>query len=91
MALLGPFNPLPRVKTSTYRPQNDLPEAAIVARGVAFSFVKPVLCALQKRFSPASWMCIPTNFINLLRKGGHGSSPLSGRTCRQKSSTERLV
>ena len=41
------FSPLPRVKTSTYRPQNDLPEAAIV--GDASLIFKQTLCSRRSR------------------------------------------
>ena len=65
MALLGTFSPLPRVKASTYRPQNDLPEAAIVDD--ASLIFQQTLCSRRSRS------------VQVERVDGHWSSCTLGR------------
>ena len=65
VALLGTFSPLPRVKTSTDRPQNDLPEAAIV--GDASLIFQQTLCSRRSRS------------VHVERVDGHWSSRALGR------------
>ena len=65
MALLGTFSPLPRVKASTERPKNDLPEAAIVDD--ASLIFQQTLCSRRSRS------------VHVDRVDGHWSSCTLGR------------